>query len=165
MKYLKEFNTESERQSCTDEYKYVSYTEETHKVHAMNIPFFCKLTLSNNEVIEIKGHGVLTRQMFNNVPKNDIVKMEIGELCTTIYYTVISSMNNLTTVIIGNNVSTIYEGNINNCSLLTNIVIGTHVGFITISTCHNLTSITCLNPNAPTTFNLDTNTTGTLYVP
>lgn len=130
----------------------------------MNIPFFLKLTLSNNEVVEIKGHGELTWQMIT-VPKNDIVKMEIGDLCTTIYYIVISSMNNLTTVIIGNNVSTIYEGNINNCSLLTNIVIGTHVGFITISTCHNLTSITCLNPNAPTTFNLDTNTTGTLYVP
>ena len=129
MKYLKEFNTESERQSCTDEYKYVSYTEETHKVHAMNIPFFLKLTLSNNEVVEIKGHGELTWQMIT-MPKNDIVKMEIGDLCTLVSYAIITNMNNLTELIIGNEVTMLYEGNVYNCPLLTNAVIGLKIGHI-----------------------------------
>ena len=38
MIYLKLFGTDTERQACTDEYEYVSYTEETDKVHIHRLP-------------------------------------------------------------------------------------------------------------------------------
>ena len=63
MVYLKLFETEQERQACEETQEYVSYTEDTDKVNIHYEPFFCKLTLSNGDVVEIEGSGELTSAM------------------------------------------------------------------------------------------------------
>ena len=86
MKYLKKFETENDRSAYENGESYiepyVSYVDGGD-VHYNKPPFFCKLTLSNSDVVEIEGSGELTSSMISSY-KNTLVSAEIGKLCTSI---------------------------------------------------------------------------------
>ena len=191
MIHLKKFNTEQEKQACTDKYEYLAYTIETDKVNIMNLPFFCKLTLNNGEVVEIKGSGQLTSDMISQY-KTITVNAEIGNLCTSISESAFWNCTGLTSVIIPNSVTSIGDGAFTNsrltsvtipnsvtsighgaftnCTSLTSITIGSGVtsigNYVLRDT--SVTSITSLATTAPTITNTTFNIVipnGTLYVP
>ena len=129
MLYLKYFETEAARTSCTDTQEYVSYTEESDKVNIMNLPFFCKITLNNGDVIKIEGSGELTEAMISGYSAT-MVSAEIGNLCTSVEYNAFHDFASLTSVIIGNKVTTINGSAFIRCRSLTSITIGSSVSSI-----------------------------------
>ena len=80
MKYLKLFETENDRSAYENGESYiepyVSYVDGGD-VHYNKPPFFCKLTLSNGDVVEIEGSGELTSTMISSY-QNTLVSAEIG---------------------------------------------------------------------------------------
>ena len=193
MLYLKLFQTEQERQACVEIQEYVSYTVENDEVNIMNLPFFCKLTLNNGEVVKIEGSGELTSAMISRY-KSTTVSVEVGELCTSIGSYAFNNCGSLTSVTIGNSVTSISEGAFQGCASLTSITIPngvtsigsnafnycksltsipipnsvTSIGGYAFENCSGLTSITSLATTAPTivssTFQ-NVKTGGTLHVP
>lgn len=106
MKNLKKFETEEERISFTENYKYVSYTEETSKVNIHKETFFCRLIQNDRSVIEIEGSGVLTTGMTSPY-RDTTVAAVIGNLCTSIGYDAFYQWHNLQSITIGENVTSI----------------------------------------------------------
>ena len=86
-------------------------------------PFFCKLTLQDDSVIEIEGSGELTQAMVSDVYKTTLVSAEIGNLCTTIGARAFSGCTSLTSITIPNSVTSIGNGAFMGCTSLTNITI------------------------------------------
>ena len=172
MVYIKLFQTEQEKQACTDTYEYIAYIVETDEVyiHEKEHPFFCKLTLNNEDVVEIEGSGELTSAMVSQY-KSTTVNVEFGELCTSIGNGAFVNCNLLTSITIPNSITSIGDGaffgcsglisikipdNVisigssafQNCSGLTSVTIGnsvTSIGNIAFSNCTSLTSITIPN--------------------
>ena len=143
MLYLKLFQTEQERQACVEIQEYVSYTVENDEVNIMNLPFFCKLTLNNGEVVKIEGSGELTSAMISRY-KSTTVSVEVGELCTSIGSYAFNNCGSLTSVTIGNSVTSISEGAFQGCASLTSITIPngvTSIGSNAFNYCKSLTSI------------------------
>jgi len=144
MLYLKLFQTEQERQACTETQEYVSYTKESDKVNIHPKALFCKLTLNNGEVVEIEGSGELTYAM--TIPYTaTTVSVEIGDICTSISYSVFYGCSGLTSVTIGNSVTSIGYAAFRNCSGLTSLDLGngvTSIGREAFYGCKSLTSIT-----------------------
>ena len=120
MKNLKKFDTEEERISFTENYRYVSYTEETHNVHVHKKLFFCKLHQLNGDTIEIEGSGELTPEMTSEY-LNTTVTVEIGGLCTSISDDTFYNYAALTSVTIPNSVSGIGNYVFSGCDELTSI--------------------------------------------
>ena len=74
----------------------------------MNSNFFCKLTMSDGEVVKLRKtrNGVLTRE--KTIPYIDrCVAVEIGDTCTSIGKTTFQEFKNLKEIKLGNNVNTI----------------------------------------------------------
>jgi len=148
MVYIKLFNTEQDRQACTDKYEYLSYTVETDEVniHPEEPPFFCKLTLNNGDVVEIEGSGELTSAMTNSY-KTTTVSAKIGDLCTSIGYNAFHWWEGLTSITISNNVTSIGNWALD-YTPLSSIVIPdsvTSIGETAFSNCSRLTSVTIGN--------------------
>ena len=122
MKYLKKFNNHQNYEVFTQSEDYiepnVSFCETEDEIHYNPYipPFFCKLTLNNDNVIELEGEGTLTSTMINSY-RNTCVGAEIGKLCTSIDSYAFEDCTNLTSVIIGNNVTNIGSESFKNCSL------------------------------------------------
>ena len=148
MKYLKIFNTIAERQSFTEKIVHVSYTiEDQHVNFYKNMPFFCKLTLNNDEVIEIKGSGTITSEQTMQYQETT-VQIEIGKLCTCIGSEAFYSFTEVTSVTIPNSVTSIGELAFNYCISLTNVTIPnsvTSIGDFAFVNCSNLTDVTIPN--------------------
>ena len=145
MIYLKLFQTEQERQACTEKQEYVSYTIESDKVNIMNLPFFCKLALNNGDVVEIEGSGELTSAMTSQY-KTTTVSAEIGELCTSIGYGAFSSCTELTNITIEN--GTIGQFAFANCTSLTTVTLGdgvTSIANYAFVVCNKLSTVSLGN--------------------
>lgn len=172
-KYIKKFNTYSEYNIYINGQNVilpnVSYCEDQKGVHYnpwVAPPFFCKLTLQNNSVIEIEGSGELTQAMVSNVYKTTLVSAEIGNLCTSIgqsaFYqcskltsvTIPSSVTSigdwsfcdakLTSVTIPSSVTSIGQSAFVGCSF-TSVIIPdsvTSIGYAVFGNCSSLTSVT-----------------------
>lgn len=86
IEHLKKFNTHDEYEEYVDSGEFlkpnVSYCRNEREVH-YNPKFFCKLTLSNGDVIDIDGKGKLTKEMVQPYAE-DCVSVETGSLCTII---------------------------------------------------------------------------------
>ena len=157
MKYIKYFETEHERQSCSDTYKYMSYTVESQlvNIHKEVPPFFCKLTLNNDEVVEIEGSGELTQSMVNSY-KTTAVKIELGELCNSVEMSLCMNWTSLTELKISNAVKSIADIAFLGTSL-TEVILPNNnisIGNGTFANCTALTtvsipnSITNISPSA-----------------
>ena len=146
--YLKLFETDPERITYegSNDYiePYVSYVEGDNTVHYNKPPFFCKLTLSNDDVVEIEGSGELTSAMISSY-QNTLVSAEIGTLCTSIGSGAFYPCTALTNVIISDSVTIIGSGAFNSCSSLVSVAIPNSVermyGF-TFRYCSSLTNVT-----------------------
>lgn len=124
-KYLKLFETDSERVGYEDSENYlepyVSYVEGDNTVHYNKPPFFCKLTLSDDSVVELEGSGELTSTMISPY-KSTLIGVEIGTLCTSIGNSAFNSCSGLTSVTIPNSVTSIGDHAFGSCHSLTSIV-------------------------------------------
>lgn len=149
MTYLKKFNTESERQACTEKQEYVSYTLDTDKVNIHKEVFFCKLTLNNGNVIKIDGSGELTSAMVSEY-KSTMVKAEIGDLCTRIGSMAFFECSTLTSVTMENSVTSCGGNAFMMCTSLENIKLSDNIPDLTSTfySCTSLRSITI--PNSTT---------------
>ena len=132
-------------------------------------PFFVKLTLNNDEVVELQGSGELTQAMVT--PYSSVVRAEIGELCTSIGDSAFRFCSGLTSITIPDSITSIGKWAFRDCSGLTSVTIGsgvTSIGEAAFYECSHLTSITSLAAKAPT-ITSDTfygvKTNGTLTVP
>ena len=147
MLYLKLFQTEQEKQACTETQEYVSYTVESDNVNIHYEPFFCKLTLNNGDIGEIEGSGELTPSMTQPY-KATIVSAEIGNLCTSIADGTFYECASLSSITIGNSVTSIGNAAFQSCTSLTSIIIPdrvTSIGFSAFQYCSALTSVTIGN--------------------
>ena len=111
---------------------------------------FCKLTLSDDSVVELKGSGELTPAMVNQY-KNTLVSVEIGELCSSIGEGVFSNCNGLTTITIPNSVTSIGNSAFYNCRSLSSVTIPsgvTSIGVGAFNMCSSLVTITVNNNNS-----------------
>ena len=173
-KYLRKFETSAAYTAAesTLDKPNVSYIVETNGVEYNSFvpPFFAKLTLNNDEVVELEGSGQLTSAMVSQY-KSTLVSAEIGELCTSIGDSAFQSYSNLTSVTIPDSVTSIGGWAFGGCTGLTSITIPdsvTSIGNKAFSYCSGLTSITSLATTAPTidswTFR-EIKTNGTLTVP
>lgn len=155
--------------------------------------FFVKLTLNNDEIVELQGSGELTQSMVTQY-NSSIVSAELGELCTSIGDDAFSNCEGLTSItipdsvtsigdrafemcygltdiIIPDSVTSICGAAFSNCEGLTSVTIGsgvTSIGSSAFENCTSLTSITSLATTAPTIEwrvfrTIDFG--GTLYVP
>lgn len=109
-------------------------------------PFFCRLTLTDNRIVEIKGSGEITKEMIQEY-KYILAKAEIGTLCTSIgnqafYFTYITDITipdsvtnigimalantNFTDLTLPNSVTTIDSSAFYYCGLV-NIRIGSNI--------------------------------------
>ena len=146
-KYLKKFETENDRNTYENSESYiepyVSYIDGGD-VHYNKPPFFCRLTLSDDSVVEIEGSGELTSSMISSY-RNTLVSAEIGTLCTSIGSGAFFPCTALTNVIIPDSVTIIGSGAFNSCSSLISVAIPNSVelmyGF-TFRYCSNLTNVT-----------------------
>jgi len=93
-------------------------------------PFFCKLTLQGDSVIELEGSGELTQAMVSSQYKNNLVSAEIGKLCTSIGARAFNECSSLTSVTIPDSVTSIYNGAFMSCTSLTSVIIPDSVTFI-----------------------------------
>ena len=123
---------------------YVAYVEGDNTVHYNKPPFFCKLTLSDDSVVELEGSGELTSAMTSEY-KSTVINAEIGEFCTSIGDSAFDNCNGLSSVTISNSVTSIGYGVFNGCSSLTSVTIGsgvTSIGTAAFYGCASLTSVT-----------------------
>lgn len=150
--YLKLFSTDAERLTYEDGETYiepyVSYVEGDNSVHYNKPPFFCKLTLSDDSVVEIEGSGELTSAMTQPYIAT-CVSAEIGGLCTSIgnrvFYKMGVGNGVLTSVTIPNTVTSIGDSAFDFCYNLTSITIPssvTSIGDYVFYNCRNLANIT-----------------------
>lgn len=130
--YITTFDTHAEYNSATTlNYPNVSVINEDMSViyakEALEPIFdgFCKLTLSDDSIIEIQGSGRLTESMISQY-KSTLVRVDVGELCTSIEgqmrgavgthvgHITFSHCPMLTTIKIGSNVNNFswYDGGI-----------------------------------------------------
>ena len=151
-KYLKLFETDSERVGYEDSESYlepyVSYVEGDNSVHYNKPPFFCKLTLSNGDIVEIEGSGELTYNAVARIYSETLVSAEIGKLCTSIGGSAFSNCHNLSNITIPNTVTSIGSYAFSSCSGLTSVIIPnsvTSIGERAFSSCSGLTSVTIGN--------------------
>ena len=149
--YLKLFSTDAERLTYEDGETYiepyVSYVEGDNSVHYNKPPFFCKLTLSDDSVVELEGSGELTYNITNPY-KMTLINAEIGELCSSLGAGAFGGCPNLTSVTMPNSVISIGDAAFQNCPNLTSVTIPNSVTSIanhTFSGCLNLTSVTIPN--------------------
>ena len=151
-KFLKKFSTDSARVEYEDSENYlepyVSYVEGDNTVHYNKPPFFCKLTLSDDSVVELEGSGELTQTMVSDIYKNTLVSVEVGELCTSIGNGAFSHCSALTEATISSSVTSLGYNVFEYCTSLTNVNIPNNVTAImagTFKTCSNLSNITIPN--------------------
>ena len=144
--YLKLFENDNDRTiyEGSNDYiePYVSYVEGDNSVHYNKPPFFCKLTLSDDSVVEIEGSGEFTYSMRTGYNPTNV---EFGELCTSLGSGALGGCTNLTSVTIPNSVTSIGDAAFQGCSDLTSVVIPNSVTSIdsyVFSGCLSLTSIT-----------------------
>lgn len=148
MKNIKLFNIDSERTRYEDGLNYlepyVSYVEEDNTVHYNKPKFFCKLTLSDNSVVELEGSGELTNSMVSGRYKDTLVSAELGELCTSIGDSSFYQCFSLTSITITNSINNIGDGAFLGCTSLTSITIPdsvTNIGISAFQGCSKLESI------------------------
>lgn len=148
MKYIKLFNTDSDRVSYegSENYiePYVSYVKEDDSVHYSTSPFFCKLTLNNGNVVKLKGSGKLTQAMVTPY-KGTLINAKIGELCTSIGEGAFYGCSGLANITIPDSITSIGDGAFCSCSSLTSVIIPdniTRIGSGTFRECTGLTSVT-----------------------
>ena len=123
MKYITLFETIEDYNTAILDLPNVSLVEENMSVSYkpyVEPLFFCKLTLSDNGVVELEGSGELTPTMTQNY-RSTLVSAEIGKLCTSIASAVFYDCSGLTNVTIGNGVTSIGAVAFYNCSSLTSI--------------------------------------------
>jgi len=104
---------------------------------------FCKLTLSDDTVVEIQGSGELTSAMAQQHSAT-CVSAEIGTLCTSIGNEVFYQFTSLTSVNIPDSVTSIGNFAFGGCRNLTSIDIPnsvTSIGSSAFDNCRSLTSI------------------------
>jgi hypothetical protein len=101
----------------------VSYCEDNNEVHYNPFvpPFFCKLTLSDDSVVELEGSGELTQAMVSDQYKGTLVSAEIGDLCTSIGTDAFLNCRSLTSVTIPDSVTFIGGGAFYNCVNLSSV--------------------------------------------
>lgn len=119
-------------------------------VHYNKPPFFCRLTLSDDSVVEIEGSGELTDAMTSAYTAT-CVSVETGKLCTSIGDYAFYHCSGLTSVIISNSVTSIDTSAFLGCSGLTSIDIPnsvTSIGNGAFELCKCLTSL--IIPNSVT---------------
>lgn len=155
MKYLKKFNTENDRSAYENGESYiepyVSYVDGGD-VHYNKPPFFCKLTLSNGDVVELEGSGELAASYINPYRGSGITSAEIGTLCTSIGAAALGYTYTLSSITIPNSVTSIGDSALRRCSGLTSITIPngvTSIGTNSFNGCNSLTNIVI--PNSVTT--------------
>ena len=147
MKYITLFETIEDYNTAILDLPNVSLVEENMSVSYkpyVEPLFFCKLTLSDNGVVELEGSGELTPTMTQNY-RSTLVSAEIGKLCTSIASAVFYDCSGLTNVTIGNGVTSIGAVAFYNCSSLTSIDIPnsvTDIGVQSFKNCSNLTNVT-----------------------
>ena len=145
-KYLKLFDTDSERITYENSQNYiepyVSYVEGDDSIHYNKPPFFCKLILSDDSVVELEGSGELTKAMVSDQYKNTLVSAEIGKLCSSIGTTTFDNCSGLTSVTIGSGVTSIGTAAFNYCTSLTEIVIPNNVKNLNMAVFYNCSSLT-----------------------
>ena len=109
MKFLKKFQTNSDRTSYEGSNKYiepyVSLVKESDSSH-YNKPFLCKLTLNDGSSIKLYGNGQLTSAMTSPY-KETVVSAKIGRLCTSIGSYTFSGCTSLTSISIPSGVTSI----------------------------------------------------------
>jgi len=139
----------------------VSYCVSENEVHYnpyVEPPFFCKLTLSNGEIVEIEGSGQLTSAM-TKAYSATTVNAEIGTLCTSIGNGAFAERSSLTSVTIPNSVTSIGNYAFNNCYNLTSMDIPSGVTSIGSNTFYSCVSLTRLNSDVDGVFNLPSGVT------
>ena len=158
MKYIKVFENHSQYQEAESNLilPNVSYCVQENEVHYNPLPqpFFCKLTLNDNSVVEIEGSGELTNAMTVDY-KTTCVSAEIGELCTSIGVRGFAGFYALTSATIGDSVTSIGEYAFTHCSANNFVSIEIPSSVTTISAsafeeCYNLTNVTIHAVNPPT---------------
>ena len=154
MKYLKKFNTENDRSAYENGESYiepyVSYVDGGD-VHYNKPPFFCRLTLSDDSVVEIEGSGELTQAMTSGY-STTCVGAEVGELCTSIGNNAFNLFKELASIVISDSVTIIDWEAFRLCTKLTDITMGnsiTYIGDFAFYYCSGLTSI--IIPDSVTT--------------
>ena len=108
------------------------------------MPLFCKLTLNNDEEIEIIGSGELKSSMVSQY-LSTIKSVEIGELCTSIGSSVFYNCSSMTNITISNTVTNIDIWALYGCSGLTTLVLPNQlntIGSMALFGCSGLTTIT-----------------------
>lgn len=152
-KYIKVFQSHTEYEAYADGdmlLPNVSHCVSEHEVHYnpwVERPFFCKLTLNNDDVVELEGSGELTSAMISSY-KSTLVSAEIGELCTSIGGYVFLNCTSLASVTIQNSVTSIGYQAFQNCQSLRSVTIPdnvTNIGGNAFAYCTGLTSITIPN--------------------
>ena len=172
--YLKLFSTDAERLTYEDGETYiepyVSYVEGDNSVHYNKPPFFCKLTLSDDSVVELEGSGELTYNITNPY-KMTLINAEIGELCSSLGAGAFGGCPNLTSVTMPNSVISIGDAAFQNCPNLTSVTIPnsvTSIGSMNFQYCSSLSTIIShimIAPNVQDGTFVDVKNGGTLYVP
>lgn len=108
---------------------------------------FCKLTLSNGDVIELEGSGELTQSMVSQY-RDTLVSAEIGKSCTSFGVGAFASYSGLTSVTIPESVTSIGERAFYGCTSLTSVTIPnsvTSIGHGVFENCSSLASVTIGN--------------------
>lgn len=199
-KYLKLFDTHNEYETFKQTEDFilpnVSHCITENHVHYNPFipPFFCKLTLNDDSVVEIEGSGELTNAMLQAYI-NTCVSAEIGDTCTSIGLNAFKNCSGLTSVTIGNSTTSIGSNAFTNCQGLvsvdipdsvtnidtfafygctniTNVIIGsgiTNIGNSAFYGCSNLSLVTVKATTPPSLVNSAFSSTninsGNIYVP
>ena len=90
---------------------------------------FCKLTLSDDSVVELEGEGALIPSMMNNY-ESTVVTAELGTLCTAINDNVFLNCTNLSSVIFSNSVKSIGINAFKGCTNLVSLGLSNSVNTI-----------------------------------
>ena len=131
---------------------YVAYVEGDNSVHYNKPKFFCKLTLSDDSVIELEGSGELTSAMKVEYSAT-CVSAEIGTKCTSIGQNAFSqgynkSFSALTSITISDSVTSIGIAAFQFDSNIVSVKIGnsvTNIERCAFQGCSSLTSVTIPN--------------------
>ena len=131
----------------------ISNLESYHQqIYIPTYSGFCKLTLSNNNVVEIDNEGTLIPSMVSNYIESTIA-VEIGTLCTSIGDNTFKDFKKLSSVIISDSVKTIGTYAFAYCDKITEINVPnsvTSIGVNAFCRCTGLTSFTI--PSSITSF-------------